>query len=264
MANATARVAKGALRRQDEFISHSSATLSSATTFYTGAMLGLTTGGYLAKFDDTQSLRFFGLVRGREGDPKLPAGTAGDGTIDIDTHQPPAFELAIASVAITDIGRRVYATYDQTGTLDPSATTYANYIGRVKYLVYATNGGSPVSGIALVEPDYSVGNGRVISGVYSASGAVTIKEGLVLITKSGVAALTIADPTSGVHDGLQMTFISSTAQAHTLSNAAGSGFNAGGAGTDVGTWGGAKGDGMQITAYGGVWLCNWLRNVTLG
>ena len=147
MANATSRVKKGTVRQDDEFISHPWGTLATALQTYTNAMVGLS-AGYLAKFDDTASMKFFGLIRGREGDPLVPVNTAGDGTADISVHQPKRFELAISGVAITDIGRRVYALDDQTGTLDPSATTYANYIGKVVDLVYATNGGSAVSGIA--------------------------------------------------------------------------------------------------------------------
>lgn len=101
--------------------------------------------------------------------------------------------------------------------------------------------------------------------VVSADGAITIPPGdtVYVVTKAGVAAMTLADPASG-DNGKVLTFISSTAQAHTLSNAAGSGFNAGGSGTDVATFGGAIGDGLQITAYGTKWLVNYLRNVTLG
>jgi hypothetical protein len=253
VANATARVGKGSVRPEDCFTKRSSATLAAATRFYTGAMLG-TVAGYLAKFDDTQSMTFAGLVRGKEGDPSLPAGTAGDGTIDLDVYQPKRFELAVSGVAVTDIGRRVWATFDNAGTLDVSATTYANLIGTIVDYV--------ASGIALVEPVYAPANG-VNRQVMGASGAVVIKAGTVFITKAGVAALTIVDPTSGVHDGVEMTFISTTAQAHTLSNAAGSGFNAGGAGTDVGTFGGAKGDGITIIAYAGVWYVKDKTNVTL-
>jgi hypothetical protein len=166
VANATTRVAKGAKRVLDEFIEHSSETLSAARTYYTHAMVGLTTGGYLAKFDDTQALEFWGLVDGREGDQPLPIGTAGDGTIDLKVHRTPAFELAIASVAITDIGKKVYAIDDQTGTLDASTRTYANLVGTVKDLVYATSGGSPVSGIALVEARYG---GKAVAGALGAS-----------------------------------------------------------------------------------------------
>lgn len=256
MANATTKVNKGTVRRHDEWTKRSSATLASATNFFVGALLGTTTGGYLAKFDDTQALTLAGLVRGKEGNPALPAGTAGDGTIDLDVHMPYRLELAIASVAVTDIGRKVYALFDQTGTLDPSATTYANLIGVVVDVV--------ASGIALVEPiSYAVPKGNDLQ-VMGASGAVVIKPSTVLISKVGVAALTIGDPTTGVMDGMEMTFMSVTASAHTLSNAAGSGFNAGGAATDVGTFGGAKGDNITIVAYAGVWYVKSKTNVTLG
>lgn len=102
----------------------------------------------------------------------------------------------------------------------------------------------------------------------SASGAITQKSGTVFITKAGVAAMTIADPTSGApeaggDDGKVLAVISTTANAHTLDNSAGSGFNAGGAGSDVGTFGGAKGDNIVIQAYGGKWYVVSKTNVTL-
>jgi hypothetical protein len=146
MANATSRVRKGALRWTDEFAKRSTKTLAAETTFYTGAMVGVTTGGYLAKLDDTESLIFAGLVRGQEGDPVLPIATAGDDRLGLDIHKPPAFELAIASIAVTDIGKKVYALDDQTGTLSASAATFDNLIGVVVDVV--------ASGIALVAPVY--------------------------------------------------------------------------------------------------------------
>lgn len=272
MANATARVARAHRSYPNENIAHSWDTLAAQVQLYNSAMVGVKTNGYLAKFDDTQSLRFFGIIlddpslSGGQG-PKLPnngatTGTAGDGTLDVDVKQPPAFEINITAVAITDIGRRVYALDDQTGTLDPSATTYANVIGTVRDLVYAMNGGSPVANYALVKPIYDQPNGNQLQ-MLASSGAVVIKPSTVIITKAGVAALTIADPTTGVHDGLEMTFISATAQAHTLDNSAGSGFNAGGGSADVGTFGGAKGDGLTIVAYGGDWFVKSKTNVTL-
>lgn len=271
MANATARVAKAYRDYRQDHRKRSYGTLSAQLQLYTGAHLGCNAAGYLQKFDDTQALQYAGLVldagsfHGSQG-PKLPnngaaSGTQGDGTLDLEYFEPKRFELAVSGVTIGDIGRLVYALYDQTGTLDPSATTYANVYGVVSDVVYATDPASAVSGIALVTPIYDAPNGQALT-VYGASGAVTIRRGLNVITKGGVAALTLADPTSGTHDGLTMRFISSTAQAHTLDNSAGSGFNAGGGGADVGTWGGAKGDGLEITAYQGVWYVNWVKNVT--
>lgn len=99
----------------------------------------------------------------------------------------------------------------------------------------------------------------------SADGAITIPTAnqTIYVTKAGVCAMTIVDPTATTHDGVTLTFMSTTANAHTLSNAAGSGFNAGGGATDIGTYGGAKGDNIVITAYQGKWYVVSKVNVTL-
>lgn len=85
----------------------------------------------------------------------------------------------------------------------------------------------------------------------SADGAITIPSvnTTYMITKAGVAAMTIAAPAVG-NNGLRLTFISTTAQAHTLDMAS-SGINGGSA--DIGTWGGASGDGVTIIAYNQHW-----------
>lgn len=98
----------------------------------------------------------------------------------------------------------------------------------------------------------------------AADGAIAVKTGSVYITKAGIAVLTIADPVAGTDDGCELTVIATTAFAHTVSNAAGSGFNAGGAATDVATFGGARGDSMTLEAYQGKWYTRALRNVVLG
>lgn len=87
------------------------------------------------------------------------------------------------------------------------------------------------------------------------------------VTKAGIAAMTIVDPTATTHDGVTLTFIATTANAHTLSNAAGSGFFSSGGGTkDVATFGGAIGDGITIIAYQGKWYIDprGSTNITLG
>lgn len=104
-----------------------------------------------------------------------------------------------------------------------------------------------------------------VVGAVTADGAITIPSGnkTFAITKAGVAAMTLANPTATTHDGLRLTFISTTAQAHTLSNAAGAGFNDGGAASDIGTFGGAKGDNIVVEAYQGKWYVVSKVNVTL-
>ena len=111
--------------------------------------------------------------------------------------------------------------------------------------------------------------GRTHIVAITADGAVTIPAYNVhyFFTKAGVAAMTIADPTATTHDGVTLTFIATTANANTLSNAAGSGFFSSGGGTkDIATWGGAIGDGFTIIAYQGKWYIDprGVTNVTLG
>lgn len=102
----------------------------------------------------------------------------------------------------------------------------------------------------------------------SADGAVTAKQGYVMITKSAsAAALTLASPVSGSQksggdDGKELTFVSTTAQAHTVTCTAG--FGGGTTARDVATFGGAINDGFKIVAYGGVWYDQYTRNVTFG
>lgn len=106
---------------------------------------------------------------------------------------------------------------------------------------------------------------KIVTDV-SADGAITIQHGNVLITKGTAAALTLASPTAGLvanggHDGIEISFVSSTAAAHTITCTAG--FGGGTTARDVATFGGAIQDGMRIFAYNGVWYVKDTRNVTL-
>lgn len=85
----------------------------------------------------------------------------------------------------------------------------------------------------------------------SADGAITLKNGVVFITKAGVAALTLADPTDVTDDGKVLNFISKTANAHTVTIAGG--LNGAGSGADVGTFGAAVGNRFSVIAHGGKW-----------
>lgn len=85
----------------------------------------------------------------------------------------------------------------------------------------------------------------------TADGAIAIPtvNTTYFITKAGVAAMTLVAPAAG-DNGVRLTFISATANAHTLDMAS-SGLNEGSA--DVGTFGGAKGDGVTLIAYNQHW-----------
>lgn len=93
------------------------------------------------------------------------------------------------------------------------------------------------------------------------NGAIAIKDGFVVLTKAGIAAMTLAAPTAGTDDGKELTVIALTANAHTVTIAGG--LNGAGASADVGTFGGAVGDRFSVVAYNGVWYASGVNvNVT--
>ena len=100
----------------------------------------------------------------------------------------------------------------------------------------------------------------------TANGAVTIPaySETIYFTKAGVCAATIVDPTATTHDGVRLTFVSTTTDANTLANTTGSGFNGGGASVIKATWGAAIGNSLTIEAYQGKWYVIGATGVTLG
>lgn len=211
MANATAIVAKGAMRRTDEFMQRSVITLSAETTYYKGAMIGVTTAGYYSKFDDAASMLFAGIVRGDCGNPVLPAGTAGTDPLLLDIQRPQCIELAISGVAVTDIGKPVYAVDDQTGIISPAARTYANLVGHIVDVI--------ASGIALVECAYDgiAAHYRLQAARWmAATGAQTITAFDVgkTIFVPNTAALTLTLPAvADVPHGGRLRFVKTTTDA---------------------------------------------------
>jgi hypothetical protein len=190
VANATDIVKKGYVRHADEFYRRDLATLASATRFYPLAGIGLTTDGYAAKFDDTASLVFDGVVRGQEGNVLMAAATAGDAGHWINVIKPLYLELALTSVAKSSIGKTVYALFDNEGTLDPSATTYANVWGKVVD-VAATN-------IALVELAYGgalANPGLSAAKQLAATGTITLTKfdlgKTIIITNTGAQTINL-------------------------------------------------------------------------
>jgi hypothetical protein len=118
--------------------------------------------------------------------------------------------------------------------------------------------GSPLSGVAA----------PTTVGAIAASGAAaipTFNKDFFITKSSAGAAVTLADPTSGTHDGVHLRFIATTAQAHSVDNSAGSGFfSSGGSSKDVATFGGAIGDYLHIVAYQGKWYILDNLHITLG
>ncbi len=97
--------------------------------------------------------------------------------------------------------------------------------------------------------------------VMSADGAIAVTSGVVVITKSSAAALTLAAPASA-DDGKLLYIVSTTAQAHTVTNSS-PGFNAGGAANDVATFGAAIGNNLVLLAYNQKWYVVSSVGITL-
>lgn len=89
--------------------------------------------------------------------------------------------------------------------------------------------------------------------VYSANGAIAIKNGTAIITKGSACALTLALPTAGTDDGKELSVMSTTAFAHTVTTPT-NGLN----GADhIATFGSAAGNCIELVAYNGSW---WMKS----
>lgn len=104
--------------------------------------------------------------------------------------------------------------------------------------------------------DGVVGVKQAITG----DGAITIQNAYVVLSKGSAAAITLAAPTSGTHDGIVIEVISLTAFAHVITSGV-DGFNAKGSSGTL-TFGGAVGDSVRLRANGGHWYVVGKVNVT--
>lgn len=221
-----------------------------AGTYYAGTMIGLNSDGNAVKASAATALVFDGLMANSPPITVESADLAGDKRVLVE--RPWRLQMKIASAAAGDEGKPVYALYD-------NEVTYANtgallHVGWVDKFISATE--------VLIRPVYHAPD-RPRLCVAADDGAIGVKEGTVVITKAGVAALTLANPTATLDDGKVLTILSVTANAHTVSNAAGAGFNGGGTGADIGTFAAAKGNHLVLMAYQGVWYVVENAGVTL-
>lgn len=115
--------------------------------------------------------------------------------------------------------------------------------------------GVTVDGVLL--KDGIVGTIQAITG----DGAITIQNALVVASKGSAAALTLAAPTAGTHDGITITVVATSAQEHVITGSV-DGFNAKGS-SGTATFGGDIGDSVTFKAYNGHWYTTSLINVTI-
>lgn len=102
----------------------------------------------------------------------------------------------------------------------------------------------------------NVGGIQVSAQLIAADGAINAhKAGFYMITKASAAALTIAAPTAGTDDGMEIEIISATSFAHVITAPAGTFVVGGSALNTVLTLTAANGAGttVYLTAFNGKW-----------
>lgn len=246
MANATKRGSVGTTPFSDYETLFGA--VSTAQTFYPNSLVGLNSSGYVDKLDDAAAKVFAGVFCGVQQEV-LSGGSNGDVLIPV--KQPRFVTLTIAAATVADLHKTVYASDDQTASLTPG--TCGNVIGTIAYVINSTT--------IVVRCEYSKLAQQ--SQVLAADGAITIKNGTVTITKGSAAALTLAAPTATIDDNKRLLIVSTTAAAHTVTQTT-PGINNGSTASDVGTFGAAIGNNIELIAYQGVWYTvGTPRGVTL-
>lgn len=97
--------------------------------------------------------------------------------------------------------------------------------------------------------------------VISGDGAITIAPGTVALTKGSAAAITLAAPTAGTHDGYILRVYSESAFAHVITSGV-DGFNAKGA-SGTAAFAAALGNALTLVARNGHWWTLSLNGVTI-
>ena len=260
MANAVTKVPMATVMWGDDKIERPLETQAANTIFYPGAMMALNAAGNAVKGDDTAGNKFDGInaesvrVEVFAGDPA--------GARVVKVERPFRFAMAIAAAVAGDEGKAIYAVDDCHVGYFGSVTNNI-LVGWVDQVQSATS--------VLVKPAYEGTGGLGSNGLagadligltpLAASGALAPHTAATyVVTKAGVAALTLAAPTAGVDDGVTIAVTSSTAFAHTLT-ATGL-LNTGSVSVNVATFAAFAGATLKLMAYQGKWNVVYAVGIT--
>lgn len=142
MANATSRAKSITVPWTDDKVKRD-ISVGTAASYYMGTMIALNSSGAAVKCDDTANIRFDGIFCGPPYQVDVATtDTLGDKWLMVE--RPFRFAMKIAAVAVTDIGSKVYALYDNEVAL--SGTSNSIFVGYVDEVVSST--------MALIRPAY--------------------------------------------------------------------------------------------------------------
>lgn len=208
MANATKRVPSTHTPFGDNSLKFPGVT--TAQTYYPGAFVGLTVLGYATKCDDAVSLLFKGFMEGGMH-RKIESGfTALDPELDLQLLQPRWGVVKIASAAITDVGKLVYAKFDDE--VQFATGVFGNLVGRMEKLMTST--------AILVQFIYS--GSRGVEGAArtpAATGAQSLTKfdlgKTIMLANTAAYALTLP-PVADTQPGDTLQFVKTTSDAHAV------------------------------------------------
>lgn len=145
-----------------------------------------------------------------------------------------------------------------------STTTIGPFTNEQRYQVDSIGNGVTVSDAFINEAADIAGRHPLVDTitVKSSDGAVTVADGIIVITKAGVCALTLAAPTLA-QNGIYLNFISTTANAHTLTATGLVQDGTTGGPHDLITFAAFAGAGVMLLAYGQKWCVVANNNVTV-
>jgi len=221
--------------------------LQAAVKIWRGSAVAIVAGtGYATPLvPATDGHRFIGVALATVDNS---AGNAGDTGITV--ARDGIFAFNMSGLVQADVGKQVWFSDDNTVTTTP---------GQVFAGVIVTIDSAGLCWVC-IDDAVTKGNPTPLT-VISASGAINPRtSGQYVITKAGVAAMTLAAPTSGTDDGIEIVITSSTLNAHTVT-ATGL-LGTGAAATDVATFAARAGAGLTLVAYGGKWLVTSAVGIT--
>lgn len=267
MANATAKVPTAQTVVIDE--KRKGLVVTTAQTYYNGAMLGWNSSDLLDKFDDSQSLVYAGILE--DAGPVVITSASAEADRRVTVAKRRRITMAISSAAASDRGRRVYAAYDGTATY--SVGTYSNFIGYMDGLVNGsttnihidtlTNDGGSTGGEATFESITAADASLDIAGKASttaAGGAVAVTGGASSFATGVGGAFTATGGAGGANAvGGAITLLGGSPSAGNAAGAVasmtgGTGLGTGNGGVSkvVGGTAGATGSGGAAQVIGGL------------
>lgn len=215
---------------------------AAAVKFYKGAAAAIVLGtGFVTPLVPTNVLHVFVGVFGETYDNS--GGTAGAYFTQILCDDNWSFSQTGTAITAANIGEPAFFADDNTVTLTPG-TTFAGIIRAVDQ-----NGTVWVDIEAAINPPLSNRNNILLSGAADAINPHVTAN--YEITTAGVDAATLAAPTAGTDDGVEIFVASGTANAHTITTVGL--LQNGGVSVNTATFGAHPGASLWLRAYNAKW-----------